>query len=130
MEENGTSDLRETMFESSLSNGDTNGNGNDDDLSDTHEDETQDDDDIENDKENQIELDNGDNDVEDIENLKPSYLMYEDFSHESLGYETYSDGMSHPVELRRILTGDLSTEMSVSVRSSAQEKFKVRPHSC
>ena len=36
------------------------------------------------------------------------YLDYEDFGHVGLGYETYSDGVQHPLELRKILTGELS----------------------
>ena len=35
-------------------------------------------------------------------------LDYEDFSHISLGYETYTDGIQHPLELRKILTGELA----------------------
>ena len=33
---------------------------------------------------------------------------YEDFSHTGLGLETYTDGVQHPLELRKILIGDLS----------------------
>ena len=33
---------------------------------------------------------------------------YEDFSHVGLGVETYHDGLQHPLELRKILIGDLS----------------------
>jgi len=55
---------------------------------------------------------------------KPSYLQFEDFSHTSLGLETYEDGLQHPRELRRILTGDLSFEMSVSFRARAEEAFQ------
>ena len=36
-----------------------------------------------------------------------AYLEFEDFSHTGLGLETYEDGLQHPIELRRILTGDL-----------------------
>ena len=36
-----------------------------------------------------------------------AYLEFEDFSHTGLGFETYEDGLQHPIELRRILTGDL-----------------------
>ena len=55
---------------------------------------------------------------------RPGYLQYEDFSHTGLGLETYSDGLQHPIELRRILTGDLSIEMSVSFKSRAEEAFQ------
>ena len=35
-------------------------------------------------------------------------LEYEDFTHTGLGLETYTDGIQHPLELRKILIGDLS----------------------
>lgn len=35
-------------------------------------------------------------------------LEYEDFTHTGLGLETYTDGVQHPLELRKILIGDLS----------------------
>jgi len=107
MEENGNDEVTclTEEIENNKTNGDLNGH-----LSDTPED----------DKENQ-QVDNGEEN--DLDN-KPSYLMYEDFSHESMGVETYSDGLQHPVELRRILTGDLSNEMTVSVRATEQDKFK------
>jgi len=57
-------------------------------------------------------------------NQRPSYLMFEDFSHEGQGLETYSDGLTHPVELRRILTGDLSCEMSVGYKDKDEENFR------
>jgi len=55
---------------------------------------------------------------------KPSYLMFEDFTHKPEGLETYTDGLKHPIEMRRILTGDLSTEMTVSYRDSKEETFR------
>ena len=55
---------------------------------------------------------------------RPSYLMFEDFSHEGEGLETYADGLSHPVELRRILTGDLATEMTVGYKEENEEFFR------
>ena len=42
-----------------------------------------------------------------------AYLEFEDFSHTGLGLETYEDGLQHPIELRRILTGDLRSEFVV-----------------
>eukprot|EP00092_Neocalanus_flemingeri_P005421 GFUD01005844.1.p1 GENE.GFUD01005844.1~~GFUD01005844.1.p1 ORF type:complete len:436 (+),score=131.10 GFUD01005844.1:53-1360(+) len=60
----------------------------------------------------------------DKEEAKPAYLMFEDFSHQPEGLETYTDGLKHPVEMRRILTGDLSTEMTVSYRDSTEETFR------
>lgn len=57
-----------------------------------------------------------------------AYLEYEDFSHAGLGLETYTDGVQHPLELRKILIGDLSQEMSVSFRLSAEESFKALVH--
>ena len=54
----------------------------------------------------------------------PGYLKYEDFSHTALGLETYSDGLRHPVEMRRILTGDLSSELSVSFQRRPGEAFR------
>ena len=41
------------------------------------------------------------------EKAAAAYLEFEDFSHTGLGLETYEDGLQHPIELRRILTGDL-----------------------
>jgi len=55
---------------------------------------------------------------------KPSYLQFEDFTHKPAGLETYNDGLKHPIEMRRILTGDLSTEMTVSYRDSTEETFR------
>jgi len=111
MEENGDgiTVLGEDNSKTNGTNGDVNGH-----LSDSHED----------DKENQLDISNSNISIadDDLEN-KPSYLMYEDFSHEGMGFETYSDGLQHPVELRRILTGDLSNEMTVSVRATEQDKF-------
>jgi len=57
-----------------------------------------------------------------------AYLDYEDFSHSGLGLETYTDGVQHPLELRKILIGDLSQEMSVSFRLNADEGFKALVH--
>jgi len=57
-------------------------------------------------------------------NQRPSYLIFEDFSHESQGLETYSDGLTHPIELRRILTGDLACEMSVGYKDKEEENFR------
>jgi len=54
----------------------------------------------------------------------PDYLKYEDFTHTPLGLESYNDGLNHPVELRRILTGDLSNEMSVSIKQSPEDNFR------
>ena len=54
----------------------------------------------------------------------PAYLKYEDFTHTPLGLETYNDGLQHPIELRRILTGDLSNEISVSYKESPEESFR------
>ena len=54
----------------------------------------------------------------------PGYLKYEDFSHTPLGLETYSDGLQHPIEMRRILTGDLSSEVTVSYKESPEESFR------
>ena len=54
----------------------------------------------------------------------PGYLKYEDFSHTPLGLETYSDGLRHPVEMRRILTGDLSSELTVSYKGRPGESFR------
>lgn len=70
------------------------------------------------DKENQ-EVPPNDNDL-----ARPLYLMFEDFSHHPAGLETYTDGLKHPIEMRRILTGDLSTEMTVSYRDSTEETFR------
>merc|ERR1712200_2676 len=53
-----------------------------------------------------------------------AYLEFEDFSHTGLGLETYEDGLQHPIELRRILTGDLSLEMSVSFQARADDVFQ------
>jgi len=61
-------------------------------------------------------------------NLK--YLDYEDFGHVGLGYETYSDGVQHPLELRKILTGELSKEMSVKFKLSDEDTFKDLVHPC
>ena len=55
---------------------------------------------------------------------RPAYLEYEDFSHTALGLETYEDGLQHPIELRRLLTGDLSIEMTVSFKARAEETFQ------
>ena len=55
---------------------------------------------------------------------RPAYLDFEDFSHTGLGLETYADGLQHPIELRRILTGDLSCEMTVSFRSREEEDYR------
>jgi len=55
---------------------------------------------------------------------RPAYLEFEDFSHTGLGLETYADGLQHPVELRRILTGDLSCEMTVSFRTREEEDYR------
>lgn len=54
----------------------------------------------------------------------PGYLKYEDFSHTPMGLETYSDGLRHPVELRRILTGDLSSELTVSYKGRPGESYR------
>jgi len=70
------------------------------------------------DKENQ------DGPKKDNESPKPSYLMFEDFTHHPQGLETYTDGLKHPIEMRRILTGDLSNEMTVSYRDSTDETFR------
>jgi hypothetical protein len=55
---------------------------------------------------------------------RPSYLQFEDFTHKPAGLETYTDGLKHPIEMRRILTGDLSTEMTVSYRDNTEETFR------
>lgn len=59
-----------------------------------------------------------------------TYLQFEDFTCRGLGLETYQDGRQHPVELRRMLTGDLSREMSVSFRDHNNENFQalIHPH--
>ena len=54
----------------------------------------------------------------------PEYLKYEDFSHTPEGLETYNDGLQHPIEMRRILTGDLSNEMSVSYKDSEEDTYR------
>ena len=54
----------------------------------------------------------------------PEYLKYEDFSYTPEGLETYNDGLQHPVEMRRILTGDLSSEMSVSYKESDEDTYR------
>jgi len=54
----------------------------------------------------------------------PAYLKYENFTHTPLGLETYNDGLQHPIEMRRILTGDLSNEVSVSYKESPEESFR------
>jgi len=56
--------------------------------------------------------------------MPPAYLAFEDFAHSPLGLETYADGLQHPVELRRILTGDLAIEMSVSYKGSVEAGFQ------
>jgi len=56
------------------------------------------------------------------------HLKYETFKHTGLGLETYMDGVQHPLELRRILIGDLSQEMSVSYRPSEEETFQRLVH--
>ena len=71
---------------------------------------------------------NHDLDCDDKENRKEGgkyvYLQYEDFSHKPAGLETYSDGLTHPVEMRRLLTGDLAAEVSVSFRNTGAETFR------
>ena len=54
----------------------------------------------------------------------PGYLKYEDFSHTGLGLETYNDGLQHPVEMRRLLTGDLATEVTISYKESPGDNFR------
>ena len=67
---------------------------------------------------------------DDKENLEesggsgPEYLKFEDFSHTPQGLETYQDGLQHPIEMRRILTGDLSNEMSVSYKESEDDTYR------
>ena len=67
---------------------------------------------------------------DDKENLEegggtgPEYLKFEDFSHTPQGLETYNDGLQHPIEMRRILTGDLSSEMSVSYKETEDEAYR------
>lgn len=72
--------------------------------------------------------DEGEESGEDKENEAaapaPAYLKYEDFSHTPLGLETYTDGLRHPVEMRRLLTGDLASEVSVSYKESPEETFR------
>jgi hypothetical protein len=58
------------------------------------------------------------------------YLDFEDFSHIGHGYETYTDGIQHPLELRKILTGDLAKEMSVTFRLSCEDTYKDLVHPC
>jgi len=66
--------------------------------------------------------------LEKDQNLR--YLEYEDFSHIGLGFETYTDGIQHPLELRKILIGDLAKEMSVSYKCSEEGTFKHLVHPC
>ena len=63
---------------------------------------------------------------DDKENMEegPEYLKFEDFSHTPQGLETYNDGLQHPIEMRRILTGDLSSEMSVSYKETEDEAYR------
>lgn len=66
--------------------------------------------------------------LEKDQNLR--YLEYEDFNHIGLGFETYTDGIQHPLELRKILIGDLAKEMSVSYKCSEEGTFKHLVHPC
>jgi len=74
-------------------------------------------------KENQV----NNNSIEKDKN-SAAYLEYEDFSHVGLGVETYHDGLQHPLELRKILIGDLSQEMSVTFREKDEASFKKLVH--
>jgi len=74
-------------------------------------------------KENQI-----NNNSVDKDKNSSAYLAYEDFSHVGLGVETYEDGNQHPLELRKILIGDLAKEMSVSFKDKNSNSFKKLVH--
>lgn len=70
--------------------------------------------------------DDKENDCEEDDDIDdpPAYLKYEDFSHTPMGLETYNDGLRHPIEMRRILTGDLSNEMTVSYKENPEDSFR------
>ena len=62
--------------------------------------------------------------LEELGGTGPEYLKFEDFSHTPQGLETYNDGLQHPIEMRRILTGDLSSEMSVSYKDTDDDAYR------
>jgi len=62
--------------------------------------------------------------LEELGGTGPEYLKFEDFSHTPQGLETYNDGLQHPIEMRRILTGDLSSEMSVSYKDTEDDAYR------